>query len=327
MINKESSFTSTGEKMLAHSDAINNLASKKNSPIVAHVMPTERCNLSCSFCSVANRANYDDLSIDIIKYVFTHLHKLGLKAAIVSGGGEPILYKQFNELISFLINLELKIGLITNGIFLNKINQILDKFTWIRISANWVDTLNWKKIILPNFPSSTTVGVSYIYTNTSSADSIKKLKDFCYSINAIYCRLLPDCNIPKRELIKYHNLIEEICVNEGEPFFHQNKIPKQANICHLGRVHPVLYTDGRIYPCDSLVLNSPENNKKFHDKYSLCNWDEIVDFYAKEIEGSLINPNLCPKCVFVKQNEIINKIINKELQYDPNIKFCHEEFI
>ena len=52
---KQTIFTSTGEKLLHHPEAIEDLKQRKNHPIVLHIMPTEVCNLNCVFCSVAQR--------------------------------------------------------------------------------------------------------------------------------------------------------------------------------------------------------------------------------------------------------------------------------
>jgi len=335
-LEKEKSYTSTGEKLLSHQNAIVDLKNKKNHPIVLHIMPTETCNLRCIFCSVAQRGErgelYPDLTMDQIKYVVEILKEKGLKAIILSGGGEPVIYPKINELIEYLHQGNLEIGLITNGVLLkdNIRKNNIDKLTWIRVSINSLDYL--EKIILPEFnPKKTTFGMSYIW-NLLSKERFEKIKEEIKNISRKnkleYIRLLPDCNLDDDNLEKEHKNLHKLAKELGEPYFHQYKIHEQPEECHLGRVHPVLYTDGMIYPCDSVVLNSPKDDKRFHKKYSLCKWNEVKEFFNKKIEGSLIDTNKCPNCVFARQNKLLKEIIYTRKKFKPSLKqLKHINFI
>ena len=243
--------------------------------------------------------------------------KMGLKAVILSGGGEPTVYPYINELLEFLHNDKLEIGMITNGVTLaKKIKpRNLNYLTWIRISVNSFDYLD--DIQIPKLdPKRTTLGFSYIWNPLTSEKIIKKIQNKIKEISRYnkveYVRLLPDCNLETAELEKAHKKLRRTTKRLGLPFFHQYKTHRTPDECHLGRVHPVLYTDGYIYPCDSLVLNSPVDDKKFHREYALCKWDEASKYYAKKIKGTLIDTKKCPHCVFSKQNRLLFEIINTE---------------
>jgi len=92
MIPLNDTFTSTGHKFFAHQEAMTKLRSGKGQPIVSHVMLTDICNHSCAFCSVQSRAG-DSLVFDDVMSYLDILSAYGLKAVILSGGGNPILYK------------------------------------------------------------------------------------------------------------------------------------------------------------------------------------------------------------------------------------------
>jgi MoaA/NifB/PqqE/SkfB family radical SAM enzyme len=316
---KETSFTSTGEKILYHEKAIKDLRLGKNHPIVLHIMPTEKCNLRCVFCSVAQRGAegklLPDLSMEQIKFVVKYFKSKGLKAVILSGGGEPSMYPHINELLEYLVSEKLDIGMISNGVMLSEKIKLknLQSLTWLRISINSFDYVD--DITIPNLDKNkTTLGFSYIWNQLTSDDVLKrienKIKEISKLIPVTYVRLLPDCNLETKELEKAHIALRKIAKKLGEPFFHQYKIHQMPLECHLGRVHPVLYVDGYIYPCDSLVLNSPADDKKFHQEYALCKWDKIDSFYSASISGSLIDTKKCPHCVFYRQNSFLSNIIN-----------------
>lgn len=184
-------FTSSGRKFYAHTEAMKNLRNGKGQPIVTHVMLTDVCNHSCAFCSVQARAGDSLDSGDVEKYLDI-LQKYGLKAVILSGGGNPILYKckktgrNFNDVVDMIHARGLEIGLITNGMSLKhyvmafdeKPNgkrgteyirsswatvkpQTLDKLTWVRISMAGLDHAE-NEVYVPDIdPSKTTLGFSY----------------------------------------------------------------------------------------------------------------------------------------------------------------------
>jgi MoaA/NifB/PqqE/SkfB family radical SAM enzyme len=316
---RELEFTSTGEKLLYHRDAVKSLRAGKNHPIVLHIMPTEICNLRCVFCSVAQRGAegklHSDLTLEQIGHVVGALKPMGLKAVILSGGGEPTAYSKINELIKYLNSENLEIGMITNGTILaEKIkSENFDLLTWIRISINSFDYR--EDIVVPKLnDKKTALGFSYIWNPLTTEETINRIRQKIKNISAVnnvaYVRLLPDCNLPTERLEEAHNTLRKIAEKLGEPFFHQYKTHATPPECHLGRVHPVFYTDGFIYPCDSLVLNSPEDDKRFHQDFALCRWDKIGDFYSKRIKGSLVDTKKCHHCVFSRQNHLLFDIIN-----------------
>lgn len=188
------SYTSTGAKFFAHQQAMENLRNGKGQPITCHIMATDVCNHSCAFCSVHHReGNVLPLS-DILAFIDTLL-KFGLKSCILSGGGNPILYKcpqsgaGFNVLVAEIHARGLEIGLITNGMRLSTYYTsatqggelgleyvqhqrrswslvtpaTLDKLTWVRISMSGLDHSE-NEVFVPDVdPSKTALGFSYVF--------------------------------------------------------------------------------------------------------------------------------------------------------------------
>jgi len=316
-------------------DAIKDLIDRRNHPITLHVMPTERCNLRCKFCSVADRGRegrlFPDLYFGIIEDVVYRMIPLGLKAVIISGGGEPTLYASLGRLLKFLKEMKLDVGLITNGAVLNNAHFTDSTVCWIRVSANTWDYLPSADII-PRVPENITVGMSYVWPGGGGMPpAMEKIQKAIRSHPIRYVRLIPDCNLPPDQFDAANHFLRRKAAELGPPFFHQRKFLVQPRECHLGRVHPVLYTDGYIYPCDSLVLNSPSDDRRFHPDYALCRWDRVEEFYwDKEISGSLIDTAKCPRCVFSVQNELLSDIIAGHLpiEWDNELpRLEHVNFI
>jgi MoaA/NifB/PqqE/SkfB family radical SAM enzyme len=85
-------------------------------PVMAHIVPIRRCNLSCAYCN-----EYDDYSkpvpIETMKQRVDDLHRLGTTIVTISGG-EPILHPNLDELISYMRSKRIITGMITNGYLL-----------------------------------------------------------------------------------------------------------------------------------------------------------------------------------------------------------------
>lgn len=173
------SYTSTGEKLWWHQDVLRSMRDeKKGKPIVAHLLIDDRCQDSCSFCSVLTREG-NQLPFGVIQGILDQLVPLGLKAIIISGAGNPILYKcrltgkDFNDVIDEIKGRDLEIGLITNGAAMKEYPcgrtswkmvrpETLDKLTWVRISMSGLDH-NRKVVQVPDIDKTkTTLGFSWI---------------------------------------------------------------------------------------------------------------------------------------------------------------------
>ncbi|MSV29501.1 MAG: radical SAM protein, partial [Bryobacterales bacterium] len=66
-------------------------------PILAHIIPTRRCNLSCAYCN-----EYDDFSKPVPTHMMFErvdsLAKLGTTVITISGG-EPLLHPDLDRII------------------------------------------------------------------------------------------------------------------------------------------------------------------------------------------------------------------------------------
>jgi hypothetical protein len=170
-------FTSTGSKLLWHKEAMQGLRDGKPRVVTAHIMPTDICAHSCAFCSVGQRAG-DVLPIRVVLGFVETLKRHGLLSVIVSGGGNPILYKcpesgaTFNDLIGAIHEMGLQIGIISDGMPLRLFDnreswgtvrpETLDKLTWLRISMAGLDH-DEQEVYVPDIdPKKTTLGFSYI---------------------------------------------------------------------------------------------------------------------------------------------------------------------
>ena len=84
--------------------------------ILAHIIPTRRCNLSCGYCN-----EYDDFSApiptdDMLRRI-DRLAYLGTSIVTISGG-EPLLHPEIEKIIQRIRHHGIIAGMITNGYLL-----------------------------------------------------------------------------------------------------------------------------------------------------------------------------------------------------------------
>ena len=85
-------------------------------PIMAHIIPIRRCNLSCTYCN-----EWDDYSKPVnLKEMYRRLdHLASFGTAIITiSGGEPLLHPELDAIISRIRHHDKIAGLITNGLLL-----------------------------------------------------------------------------------------------------------------------------------------------------------------------------------------------------------------
>jgi MoaA/NifB/PqqE/SkfB family radical SAM enzyme len=85
-------------------------------PIMAHIIPIRRCNLSCTYCN-----EYDDFSKPVPLATMAHrIELLGrLRTGVITlSGGEPMLHPELDDIIRAIRKNATLAGLITNGYLL-----------------------------------------------------------------------------------------------------------------------------------------------------------------------------------------------------------------
>jgi len=85
-------------------------------PVMAHIIPIRRCNLSCAYCN-----EYDDVSkpvpTDVMIKRINRLADLGT-GVITLSGGEPLLHPELDEIIATIRRRGVMAAMITNGYLL-----------------------------------------------------------------------------------------------------------------------------------------------------------------------------------------------------------------
>lgn len=327
---EEHMYTSTGIKFWRHKEAMMSYRENKGYTVIStHISPEGLCNLKCPYCSVTKRDVHNRISLDVIKDYVCKLKSRGLRAAIITGGGEPTLYPDFNELVKWLkCDQELSVALITNGTNTNRVDkEIWDMFSWVRVSLNFVDNYR-ERIHFPNIQG--VLGASMVYIG-QTLDEMRDLSAFVPE-NVRYIRVLPNCLYDQEQLIEEHEKIRQLLDElDDKRFFQQYKLHGKpcSHVCHQAYFRPYLseVEGGTVFPCDSLVLN--EKLMHFGAQYAICKPQDILDFLDRKINLRFDAKKMCDGCVFSENIRLLDDWythgINKFDDYRESM--IHEEFV
>lgn len=218
------------------------------------------CNASCPFCfsknSISLVAKQKLIDTELLKPYFEKAKDLGIKRAVITGGGEPSLVKEEKLLnyIQFMKQYVDKVVMISNGQVYTKDSdeKTIEKLK--KLEANGLDVLS---ISRHGYSNSHNTNLMYLDTNT---EQILRVQDELDSLKIRLICVLQKLGVEdETSLIKYldfasQNNVKEICFKElyvstskesvffdldWNKYSYQNQIPLELVISYLERNNAV----------------------------------------------------------------------------------------
>ena len=314
---QESSYTATGEKLNYHWPIFKKLRDTGMGSIIRATMTNHQvCMSHCQYCSTIGRNKKDSVTLQEAKDFVSKLYfdqaeynrlhypeyndlyksitgsDIRLRGLILSGGGQPNIWPHFEEFVEWLGQLDLSLGLITNGFPAKVSDDIYQHFDWVRISVtpeNASPFYPQGKFNLQRIPQTLkhnpdiTLGLSYVYGPWTEDEILSRLELAAQAWGADYVRLLTDCNLSRDIQLRSHQALAErlfalgLIKEDGTPtghIFHQLKYhgtQQEADDlwdegqCHLQSFNVFWDTTGHedagyssCYPCDSVTVLAEE---------------------------------------------------------------------
>lgn len=330
-------YSTWGDKLLQHTDVLFSIQKKRTFiPITIQLAPCEICDSDCPFCSVQSRPLKSKMPFEKVTKVLNDFRYLGAKAVEITGGGNPMLYrdsdKNINDIIECAHSLGYEIGIITNSHNISKIKPENHKLIkWIRISLIQLDEgVPPEKYFFNGFPLEK-LGFSYIIYDKTTRESIDRIARLVsLNENIKFVRLAGDClikgnNAEVRE--RFKDVIDEI--DKNSKFFFKEIGYEDSPFndgCYIGMTRPYVAPnpdggDYHVYTCTSHVLN-----KRTYDvDYSLCSVDNIIETWEKmnkrfqetgvpyEVKGNGGKNwcDTCKYCYYKNNNQLLHTVANE----------------
>lgn len=172
-------------------------------PVQIHLVPTNRCNQSCTFCayrmpeSACNQKfrPHDSIPNEKLLEIIDSCKNMGVNAIQITGGGEPLIHPDIKGVIRKIIDDGFDLGLVTNGQALDdELIEMLSDVAWIRISVDAsnkdtyslirrVKTVNYEKVMsnitrLASIKRKTILGIGFVVNRENYSEIYDTCKMF-----------------------------------------------------------------------------------------------------------------------------------------------------
>lgn len=320
-MDSKTSFTSANTipiKLMSNLVLCEQIKEHRIPPYHVQLIPTNRCSLHCSFCSCENRNRKQEQGwSDLVKKI-NKLIDLGMKAVTITGGGEPLLYPEINELIHYLSTNKIEIGLVTNGTVMDNLaDEQWRRVKWCRISVSDESPIDIYGLMqCKDIPIDW--AFSYVLLQETNIVILRKVIEFANQYNFTHIRLVDDIldgeDNQKIEEIKEWVDIKNI---DGSRIVFQGR--KQYGCgngnCYVSLLKPVLAADGNIYACCGLQYAREVPDLDYNEDISMGN--DIEKIYK---EQKYFNGSICKKCYYGEYNQVMDALWNsKQIKHKEHV--------
>ena len=276
-------------------------------PIHVQLIPTNRCNLNCHFCSCGDRDKEKFIPFRTMIKILDSCAKCGTKAITITGGGEPLLYYRINETIRLAEEKGINIGLVTNGLALWNLWEH-SNLVWCRISSSDDRIPSYSSIeyALQKNPQ-TDWAFSHVVTSKPNYEIINGIIKFANKRDFTHVRLVSDlCNlhsIPSMAIVKKHVLVDDKKVIYQE---RKDSTPGTKE-CYISLLKPAISPEG-IFPCCGTQYAMSNSKRDMINKMKMGKLNELGKIID---EQKHFNGSRCDVCYYSQYNELLKEILNK----------------
>ena len=280
-------------------------------PITCEIDPSNSCNLKCECCM--------HMSIEMYVSLISELHRMGTKSITLTGGGEPTMNPNFNLMVSIAKNLGFQLGLVTNGLLLNKVED-LEAFMFIRVSLDAHNRNDYKKVkgvdafdkVIGNVASALkrnrTIGLSYV-VGPHNNKNLEKAEALASKLGVAYVQIKPSYELNRQEIFTDFEYPDGSQVIGTERCIAEDHIP-----CIIAGLIGIVGANGDVYFCcqgrgvDRLTLGNLSENT-FKEL-----WTKRMDLKP--------DVSLCPMCRYMNYTIAYKTILEK-----GDLFFQHRYFL
>ena len=94
-------------------------ARNQNRLLSLHVETNSSCNLQCSYCCFGcGPGSGEETDFSLLQRLVLQAQELGAQSIVISGGGEPLLYSRFRDLVSFINTMGMQPVIFSNAVMI-----------------------------------------------------------------------------------------------------------------------------------------------------------------------------------------------------------------
>lgn len=231
------------------------------------------------------------------------LRALGCEALTITGGGEPLMYHEINDLVHLANDLRLRVGIVTNGTMMHRWPGPV---SWCRISAS--DEANHIDLFREVVDSDlwTDWAISYVVSAEPNLDNLIAHIQCANDLDMTHLRLVSDLvdveRVPVmetiRDQIRDRGIDDHLVIYQGRKDWTRG-VPR----CLISLLKPVIGPDGCVYPCCGVQYAAPEQALDMRSDWSMGLIEDLTEIYGKQrhFDGSR-----CARCYYGDYNTVLS---------------------
>lgn len=289
-------------------------------PVHVQLIPTNRCNLNCSFCSCSERNRKDELELNNVFEIMRDFKGSGCKSVTITGGGEPFLHPHINPIIGFINRiLDIRVGIVTNGTQFSKFYKFGD-VTWCRISSSDDRNPDWSGIAdAVRFGRNIDWAFSHVLTRSPNWQVLKDVVEFSNLYSFTHVRVVGDlldidASAQKvqeaKVVLKSSGVDDRLVIYQDRAAFTTGR-PR----CLISLLKPVVGADGKIYPCCGAQYAQDVPGRDLVEFMSMGRAKDLNKIWADQ---KFFDGTVCSKCYYDDYNNALNLL---------GMKLTHKEFV
>jgi len=297
--------------------------------------PTNMCQFNCTFCDYKelNSCKSKQLNKTEWMHILDTFKNIGGEAVGLAGGGEPLMLLTIEDFLEYAKKLDLKIGIVTNGLNINKhrrnrlYNLLLETCTYVRVSFEAGSPEAFKKIkgkdcfnrildsvgeLIQDKPKDLQVSYKYTVPSSYCVNDIKSairiadnMKFYSIQIKAV-CNTDEVLNNNDRDFLKRY--INTVDVENVKVVCDLDIYKKESNGCRICAIQTLIDYYGDVYLC-CYYRHRIEDHKignVFNTKFKDI-WGSYEHY--KKLMGVDFNKCNLYDCRYIKYDYIMEDVI------------------
>lgn len=283
-------------------------------PIHVQVIPTNKCNLNCSFCSCSKRTKKLEMNLTKAFEMVDLLKSCGCKAMTITGGGEPLLYPSIEAFMSYVHKNGIKMGLVTNGLLLDKVSPTtLNTLTWCRISNGDDRKFTGKYPTMLAEVTSKAGKVDWAFSHVVSSkpnyEEIARVVTFANKAAFTHVRLVADLFAPENiDLEGVKHYLKDRRINDQRVIYQERKEHTRGGECFIGYLKPLIGPDFKMYACCGVQYALATPSYDLPEELYLGSVFDLKLIMAKS--NLPLNGEICVKCYYMNYNKILKSMLS-----------------
>lgn len=321
MPNAEKSFTAATilpAKLLRNDRLIERIVrTKVIPPYHVQYIPTNRCNLNCSFCSCRDEDRQAEMGLSRALRMVDEFEFLGTRAVTITGGGEPLLYSSLSAIIDRFAAAEIEIGLVTNGTLLHTLSKkAIFELTWCRISHSddRPFTEEYKAKLAKVFEGNPQVdwAFSYVVSGRPEYKNIAAVVRFANKYNLTHVRLVADIFNPfSVPMSSVKRTLQSQGIDDSRVIYQGRNIYFDGGPCYICYLKPVVSAEGKIYACCGAQYAIENGKRKMAEELCLGTIEQLPEIYLNP--STPLDGSICSKCYYTSYNKVLGALVEGDI--------------